>query len=141
MASEPMMGIRTRRQAGLPTGYTRMPRRSVSNMKATTATPVTAPITSVRTRNTWSSRFWRKAAQRATGALNHPAPGFAGSCAIATDSAFENISGSGLATIQRPACEKPLDLGLEFQAGLVVFEKCAEVIGDVEQANPLLVIE
>src|SRR5579864_8123175 len=63
-ASEPAMGIRTRRQASLPTGYSRIPSRSVSTMNATTARPTNAPINSVSARNTYSSRWEANKSQR-----------------------------------------------------------------------------
>src|SRR5664280_1127291 len=56
MPSEPATGNSTRRHGAPPAGYSRSPSRSVSRMKATTVRPVNAPITSARTRNTWSSR-------------------------------------------------------------------------------------
>ena len=56
MPSEPPTGSSRRRHRAPPTGYSRIPARSVSRMKATTARPVNAPITSASTRNTWSSR-------------------------------------------------------------------------------------
>ena len=56
MASEPTTGTRSLRQAAAPTGYKRAPNRSVIKIKATTIKPTIAPIKSVRTRKTCSSR-------------------------------------------------------------------------------------
>ncbi len=51
MPSDPITGIITRRHAALPTGYIRIPSRSVNRMKATTASPVSAPTSSASARS------------------------------------------------------------------------------------------
>ncbi len=56
MPSEPATGNSKRRQGAPPGGYKRMPMRSVSKINATTTNPVSDPMTSERTRKTWSSR-------------------------------------------------------------------------------------
>ena len=70
MPNEPTTGNSTRRHLSLPAGYSRIPARSVNRMKATTAKPVNAPITSAKTRNTWSSRCCNLAARRNRGVLH-----------------------------------------------------------------------
>src|SRR5271165_2480083 len=72
MLSDPATGNNKRRNRALPTGYSRIPARSVSRMKATTAKPVNAPITSARTRNTWSSRCCSLALRCNNGVLHQP---------------------------------------------------------------------
>ena len=56
MLKEPATGNSRRRHGAPFAGYSRIPIRSVSRIKATTVRPVNAPITSVRTKNIWSSR-------------------------------------------------------------------------------------
>jgi hypothetical protein len=56
MPSEPATGNSRLRHRAPPGGYSRIPIRSVSRMNATTAKPVSAPMTSARTRNICSSR-------------------------------------------------------------------------------------
>src|ERR1035438_6130625 len=70
MPSEPPTGSSKRRHRAPPTGYNRIPSRSVSRMKATTANPVNAPMTSASTRNTWSSRSCSLAARDKSGVLH-----------------------------------------------------------------------
>jgi len=73
MASEPTTGTRSLRQVEEPTGYKRAPDRSVIKMKATTIKPTNAPIKSVRTRKTCSSRWSRKALHCLPGAFHQGA--------------------------------------------------------------------
>ncbi len=56
MPSEPATGNSRLRHRAAPGGYSRIPIRSVSRMNATTVKPVSAPMTSARTRNICSSR-------------------------------------------------------------------------------------
>src|ERR1039457_1373234 len=71
MPSEPATG-NTRRRHGAPlTGYSRMPIRSVSRMKATTASPGRRPITSDSTRKTWLSRCRNAVVRSKRGVLHH----------------------------------------------------------------------
>src|SRR5260370_30162030 len=56
MRSEPATGTRSRRHAAPPAGYSLAPNRDDTRMKATTTSPTSAPISSVRTRKTCSSR-------------------------------------------------------------------------------------
>src|SRR5882724_771572 len=64
MPSEPAIGTNSRRSPAPPAGYSRAPKRSVTKMNATTTIPTSAPISSVTTRNTCSSRSLSTAAQR-----------------------------------------------------------------------------
>ena len=73
MPSDPATGNSTRRHGAPPTGYSRIPMRSVSTIKATTANPVNAPITSAKTRKTWLSRC-RSSATRSSSQVLHPLP-------------------------------------------------------------------
>ena len=73
MLSEPATGNSNRRQGAPPTGYSRIPIRSVSRMNATTASPVTAPITSANTRKICPSRC-RNSATRSNSQLFHRLP-------------------------------------------------------------------
>ena len=70
MPNEPKTGNSTRRQGATPTGYSRIPVRSVNKMKVTTANPVNAPITSAKTRKIWSSRC-RNSARRSSSEFLH----------------------------------------------------------------------
>src|SRR6266850_5661745 len=73
MPNEPTTGNSKRRHGAPPTGYSRIPIRSVSRMKATTANPVNAPITSAKTKKTWPSRC-RRSATRSNGEVLHQLP-------------------------------------------------------------------
>src|ERR1700690_1549540 len=73
MPNDPTTGNSRRRHGAPPTGYSRIPSRSVNKMNATTASPVNAPITSAKTRNIWSSRF-RSVATRSDSQVLHQLP-------------------------------------------------------------------
>jgi len=73
MLSDPATGNSNRRHGAPPTGYSRIPIRSVSRMNATTASPVNAPITSANTRKIWPSRC-RNSATRSDSQVLHPTP-------------------------------------------------------------------
>ena len=57
MPKEPTTGKSKRRHGAPFAGYSRIPIRSVSKIKATTVRPVNAPITNVRTKNIWLLSF------------------------------------------------------------------------------------
>src|SRR5271169_6831713 len=71
MPNEPTTGNSRRRHGAPPTGYSRIPIRSVSKMNPTTASPVNAPITSAKTRNTCSSRCRSSATRSDSQVLHH----------------------------------------------------------------------
>src|SRR5579864_9625360 len=73
MLNEPTTGNSRRRHGAPPTGYSRIPIRSVSKMKATTARPVNAPINNAKTRKTWPSRC-RNSAMRSSSEFLHQFP-------------------------------------------------------------------
>src|SRR5260370_36847496 len=60
MESEPMQGTSNLRHGELPIGYSLAANRSVSRINATTVNPTKAPISSVSTKNTCSSRSPKK---------------------------------------------------------------------------------
>src|SRR5216684_1870010 len=56
MTAEPATGTSSLRHAAPPAGYSLAPNRSVTRINATTTMPTSAPMSSVSTRKTWSSR-------------------------------------------------------------------------------------
>src|SRR5213596_2020649 len=61
MMAEPATGTSSLRHGEPPAGYSLAPNRSVKRMNATTTMPTSAPINSVRSRKTWSSRSRKNA--------------------------------------------------------------------------------
>jgi len=72
-SSEPTTGNSRRRHGALPTGYSRIPSRSVSMMNARTTKPVNAPITSPKIRKTCPSRC-RSSPTRGNSQVLHQLP-------------------------------------------------------------------